>query len=389
MISDFNKKNSATITDIARLCGVAISTVSIALRGDSRVKPATARRIQQAAESLGYDPVVHDAARRLLSGHRNKIIINQIAALALPPNFHQTLFFNTMTWGIMDVLNKEDFSLLNSRLFTNESLSELSDPIPPIFRRGEIDGLIVFAGAEIAKSLSKLRELPGFGNRPIISLIHDIPDIICVLADEEEGGYQSAMHLLNLGHRHIAHFVHEVIFQGVPIADNLQKRLNGVRRAISDFGLNPDKSLTMLPVPTKWADPSGLPNTIDDSSADNTNIEPHPIIQQILQQSEITGILALNDSVAINLWFHLRRAGLSVPDDISVIGFDDTNPMLNDLGQNILTTVRLPLREIGRTAAKELISNIINNQVSQDKNIIILPVELITRKSTSPPGKQT
>ncbi len=375
------RKSGATITDIAQFCDVAISTVSIALRGDPRVKPATAKRIQNAAIELGYDPAVHDAARRLLSRHRNQHILNQIVALALPSNFHHTLFFNTMTWGIMDVLNQNDFALLNAQIFADYSLTTLSDPIPPIFRRGEIDGLIVFAGQDIVDSIDQLRQLPGYGDRPIISLIHSIPGLICILANEEEGGYQSAKHLLDSGHQNIAHFIHEVIFQGAKPADNLYKRLTGVKRALIEYGLDPIKNLTLLPVPGRWADPNGLPSADD-------NIQSHQIIQQLREHPEITGILALNDAVAINLWYQLRRAGINVPEDISIIGFDDTTPMLNHLGQNILTTVRLPLREIGQVAAQKLVACIRNDTNIDQNEQVSLPVELIIRKSTAPPLQQ-
>ena len=102
--------------------------------------------------------------------------------------------------------------------------------------------------------------------------------------------------------------------------------------------------------------PPGWRNTSDQSHLpQHAHAPEHPVFSCLRQHPQVTAILAINDASAIRTWALLQQGGLCVPDDISLIGFDDTDPVLDAHGQNMLTTVRLPLREFGEMAARQMI----------------------------------
>jgi LacI family transcriptional regulator len=227
--------------------------------------------------------------------------------------------------------------------------------------QGEVDGVIGdFNEFIVENAISQIREEPGFGDRPAVSMIFDHPSLSCVTADDFDGGYQAMNHLLDLGHRHILSNERDY---GFPHST----RVEGYRKALVDHGLDPcDESVLYMP----WFQ-SPEKDTAEDIVAE---IQSHP---------EMTGFLAYNDAAAVDLALALRARGVRIPEDISIVGYDDTHSVPDHLGANILTTVRLPLLEMGQTAAQVLIRRM-NSPTSEDEHII-LPVELVARGSTGPP----
>jgi LacI family transcriptional regulator len=106
----------------------------------------------------------------------------------------------------------------------------------------------------------------------------------------------------------------------------------------------------------------------------------HPLLQLLKTTPQITSILAPNDPAAVVIRHILQVGGYRVPDDISLVGFDDTDPLWDSTGQNMLTTVRLPLHQLGRRAAKLIIEQATTSENNVEK--IVLPVELVVRGST-------
>ena len=101
------------------------------------------------------------------------------------------------------------------------------------------------------------------------------------------------------------------------------------------------------------------------------------------EHPEITAVLAMNDASALRAWALLEREGIRVPRDVSIVGFDDTDPKLDADGRNLLTTVRLPLEELGREAARQLVGAITGRTKREEP--VILPTELVVRGSTAVP----
>ena len=248
------------------------------------------------------------------------------------------------------------------------------DPANPtmasVFSRGDVDGIVSMANPEeFGKVVKILRAEINFGRRPAVSVIHPVDDCAAVVTDDYSGGYASASHLLDLGHRHILHFV--VGKEVYPYYE----RLKGYRQAYIDRGLDPNQYLRGC-LWHKETDPSpGLPG-------------PDELVMPVLREHpEITAILARTDVIAVRTSHSLSKHGLKVPDDISVVGFDDTEPLTNDRGVNILTTVRLPLRDVGHTAAGQLIRMITGEQKGNCRTV--LPVEFVVRNSTAPPRQRS
>jgi DNA-binding LacI/PurR family transcriptional regulator len=110
------------------------------------------------------------------------------------------------------------------------------------------------------------------------------------------------------------------------------------------------------------------------------------LAQTVKDNPKYTAIIAQNDFSAVRVWRVLLEAGLQVPEGISLISFDDTDPIFSGIGGNILTTVRMPLREFGQEAAS-LILRAIDGSATNIQNIV-LPTELIVRQSTTPPRER-
>jgi LacI family repressor for deo operon, udp, cdd, tsx, nupC, and nupG len=369
---------SVTLQDIARYCGVSPSTVSVALRGKDCVLPETREKIMMAARELGYDPAQNAAASRLRMSGPNSGFINQLVALGFPRDYYYSSYFNNLAWGIMDVLLANDFVLVHAPFSIQDDNYIDNTPLPPLFRRGEVDGLITFPDLNFPKLAANLRKTPGFLERPIVSIMHPAATAHSVMADEEYGAYIAVRHLMENGHRHIAQISHPY-FQTMPESESFTRRLNGMRKAFEEYGLSIDENLHYLPLPSGWMDPQCLSNGMLPNLIDKNVADVKRVIDFLKNNSQITAVMGINDASVIYLWHLLSDIGIKVPDDISLVGFDDTDAMLDDSGRNILTTVKNPLREIGRKAAQLLIDSLA--QKDMEKQIIIMPVELIIRKS--------
>jgi len=372
----------ASLRDIATACGVAISTVSLALRDDPRVTPATTAKIRAVAAQLGYDPLLNDAARRLLSRQKADVPVNNIIGLIFPRGYHQVNYFNTLASGIMDVLDSAGFALLTIRIPASTADTSRRD-IPLIFRRGEVDGLLLFAEDGTEQFIAALRNTPGFGNRPVVNLIHPHADESSVYTDDALGAYQSTCHLIALGHRHIAHTMQQEYATTQEIAENISRRLRGVRRAMEEHNLNPEIYLHYLIMDYQWMIPQYLPSqngTGMTLPVENRTSE-HPFIQQLHKYPDLTAILAHNDAVAIQIWYLLHAVGIRVPQEISLIGFDDTDPMMNLMGANVLSSVSVPLYQVGQEAAILLLQQITEQHTTKAQ--CCLPTSFINRSSTA------
>ena len=348
--------------DIADRCGVSKVTVSRAFRGERRfVSRETVDRVLSVARELGYDPSYHQAARRLALRKVGKDVLNMVIAFCFPADLYLYNYFGLLFKGMMDAAIAQGYSLLSV-----VDLRLKQPPIPAVFARGDVDGIISLMHAnDFTKALEHLRSELSFQDRPAVSLMEPAKGCSSVLADEFEGGYSSAAHLLDLGHRHMLHFI---VRTGIwPHAE----RLRGYRQAFTDRNLDPDGHLASAEWYTETQPWPGLPG-------------PERIVLPALREHpEITAILARNDVMATKIKHSLSRAGIRVPENISLVGYDDTDPIVDDRGDNVLTTVSVSLGDVGRAAAQLLIGRI-EGEESEDRTIV-LPTELMVRRSTGPP----
>ncbi|HEY3378342.1 MAG TPA: LacI family DNA-binding transcriptional regulator [Armatimonadota bacterium] len=358
-----------TMKMIAAHCGLHLATVSAALRRDRRfVSEATVARVHAAAEELGYDPAETQAARRLQARSFNTKVANQAVAVFLPHAFHAAPFFWRLFYGLYTVLTEQDYAVTLVSTFSAHPPHEDRTDVPAIMRRGEMDGALVVAQPEgFAALLAGLRNAAGFGDRPLVALVYEQPQCVNVLADEYRGGYAAMAHLLALGHRHMLYYLES----SQPIATHAGScRLQGFQQAMREHGLDPAQHLHLAVYPY-----GALREVIPDSL---------PAMLQMYPQ--VTAIIALNDYIAWHMVERLRGMGYRLPEDLSLIGFDDTHPMPDAQGTPWLTTVSLPLEEIGQAGARCLLAQFQENDVPADQPILF-PTTLVVRQSTAPPRR--
>jgi LacI family transcriptional regulator len=363
------------LKDIAARCGVCAWTVSAALRHDARVKTATAERIRVVAAEMGYNPAQQIAARRMVMRQHGLPVVNQVIACIFPLPTVNIHYFNKIYLGVLHELTSQGFALLSLDSYRIVGDGTSAAQVPPIMYRGEIDGLILLpVRTPYTPLISELRANQGFGDRPIVSLMDAAPEAVTVMGEEETGVRQSVEHLLRLGHRQLVYFM-------LPTPNAREKRRLAIIRAVlRENGLDPAQSLQVIEVgeelltPEKYYHRELAQQVLTGSTA--------ALIMRFLRSHPQTrAFLCVNDICALFLWQIVEQAGLRVPDDISIIGFDDTDAKVTSDGGNLLSTVRVPLCDIGRMAGRYLIAEIAKTPlVTED---LSLATEFIDRASTA------
>lgn len=324
-----------TIGDIARRAGTSKATVSRVLNGKPDVDPETRARIAEIVRELRYVP--SSAATGLAHGRPNLIGV-LVPSLAWP-------WVLEVIRGVADELEASPFEFV---MFTTSS----EERNEVIFERTLASGLtaglvaIVPPGALAHVSETHARGFP-------VALIDDRadhPDLPSVVAANFEGAFEAATHLVALGHRRIA-FVN-----GPPEYGCNQERLRGYETALDTAGIPIDPSLIRE---GDFARAGGRRAT--DSLL---RVEKSP-----------TAIFAANDLMAFGAMEAAEAAGRRVPDDLSVVGFDDIPEAR--LTRPALTTVRQPLYEMGARAVELLLAQIGGHELSETR--VVLPTELVPR----------
>lgn len=374
-------KKTVVLKDVANQCGVTSITVSRALRGVRNVNPDIVARVKAAAAELGYDPEENSFARRLRLRREQQYLTNHTIGLLFPPHFHAVRYFLALFQGVMNVLPEHGYGLITT---CNSAEHPGTDPwFPPAFSRGDVDGLIGLSlPNNLRHAFMTLRKMKNFGHRPIVSLMWHLPEYPVVMTDDAYGAYVATRHLLELGHRDLLQFFNPAsgaIFQA---------RLSGIRAAFAEFNLDADAHLHLFrqpAVPGDWLDPEQFATmTTADAGIDPREQCAREEFLAFLQaHPAITAILALNDTNARHAWCSLNQAGLRVPEEYSLIGFDDVDPVIDEIGRSILTSVRLPLVDVGEAAAHLVMALVEGREPAS--TCIVKPTSLSVRYSTAPP----
>jgi len=364
---------SVTQEDVARRCGVRRSTVSMAFSGDPSIPADTVARIRAAAAELGYDPSQNAAARRLIGRKYGRREINHLIALGFPRGFHRYAYWVQLFHGILDTLTDDGFGVVMAQLPSHLQLAPAA--VLPVLKRGEVDGLITSAA-----TIPFFLESGATPAMPLVSLLHpaDVPvPVPCVMINEFTGAYLAMQHLLALGHHTVLHF------SLTPEPDGTlwpKYRLAGARQALLDQGLPPEEHLFTLDNPWAWSAPLTPAATGIISSEE---AEAQRVLAEFLAaHPQITAMMTINDAHAIRLFYHLKALGLRVPEDISIVGCDDVDPLLDEDRYNILTSIYMPLRETGQEAAR-LMLRLVHGEAAPDERVMLEPA-LSVRKTTGP-----
>jgi LacI family transcriptional regulator, galactose operon repressor len=325
----------ASLADISRRAGVSIATASRVLNGSSHpVSDATRNRVLAAADELGYRP--SELARALVK--RTSRIVGVLVGDIVDP------YFAEIARGVEDVATSVGHLTMvcNTERRPEAELAHLD-----VLRDYHAAG-VVFAGSgyEHVAEASALREaVADLQKRGTVVVALAVRDLDCpsVLVDNRAAAREATEHLLSLGHRRIA-FV-----EGPAGLHTSAHRREGFEAAVAAAGASP----VVLP--------GGFEFEAGAAAAES-----------LLAGGLPDAVLGVNDEVAIGLLTGLRRAGVDVPGQVSVAGIDDTRPArLVDL-----TSVSLPLHELGEAAARVILEGASGDTV--------LPHRLVTRATTAP-----
>lgn len=371
------KDKHVTLQDIADYCGISKCSVSLALRGKPPISEATRTMILKAVDILGYQAGANESARRLSLLKQGKRPISNIIALfmAVVPietgNYHNNLFH-----GVLDGLMEEEYGLLILHTPSFYAASSLS-PLWSIFSRGDVDGVIY--GHAVDPELSeRLRANPGFSSNPIVRLINDqeVDSLVC--SDDKYGSYVATKHLLALGHRYFCQCIFPIEYGRLP--GEIEARIEGIESALMEAQLPLEQHLIYFPYIWEWNDPATSPQMITDLNMPGELDEEQQVFIEFLHKHpEITAIFGVNDANALHAWRALSLAGYKVPEDYSLVGFDDTDTLFDDKHQNQLSSIHVPLRQIGTEAAHLVVRHVVNPDLPP--TTVMLPIEFIPRKS--------
>ena len=330
---------AAKLSDVAALAEVSTATVSRALTCPDKVKPATAARIRQAVQALGY--VAHGAARALASKRTHTIG-------AVIPTLDNAIFANT-AHTLQKTLDDAGYTLL---LASHEFDAEIEARVTQALVERGVDGLVLL-GATHHPSVLRLLDtqqipyvltwaLDAAGRHP------------CVGFDNRAAATCITGHLLDLGHREFA------MISGVTAGnERASERLDGVKRALAARGITLAPGRVVEKPYTFAAGREGLREVLRAS--------PRP-----------TAIICGNDVLAIGALAECQSAGLAVPHDVSVTGFDDLE--IATVVTPALTTIHFPTAELGSYAAHHLLARLAGKPFEMRTE---LPIELVVRGSTA------
>ena len=330
-----------TLEEIAELTGVSRSTVSRVVNEQPNVRDQVRERVWQVVQQTGYQP--HAAARSLVT--RRTHIIGTIIPEAVTKLFTDP-FFPLLLFGVTETCNAHKYHLMLS-LFNGPADQE------ELYRRivggGNLDGVLV-ASAHVDDPLFPKLLQDGV---PFV-LVGRHPDerVNYVDVDNVGGARMAVEHLIRLGHTRIA------TITGPASMAHGEDRLVGYRQALEAHHLPVDEKLI---VEGDYTEPSGSMGA-----------------QRLLPASP-TAIFAASDMMAIGALKALREAGLRLPDDIALVGFDDLQ--IAAAVEPALTTVRQPIERLGSMAVDLLLDLIANSPNGQSPVRMILPTQLVVRAS--------
>jgi DNA-binding LacI/PurR family transcriptional regulator len=335
---------AVSIKDIARVAKVSHPTVSRALRLSPLVNPKTASRIQRIARDMGYRP---SAVARSLVNRETRAFGVVVTTVTDP-------FIAEFVSVVEEMANDRGYSIV---LANCNADPEREIKVVHSLHEQRVDGLLVMAsrvGALYMPVLSKLKV-------PIVLVDNQHPGdfVQSVLIDNEAGTRKVTSHLIELGHARIAYIGDQFGFQSET------ERSSGYRQALEAASL-PVRSELMV--------------------QGNGKIEGGiAAMESLLALLETpTAVVCYNDMTAIGALHVIQQHDLHVPDDISLVGFDDVS--LASYLYPPLTTVRQPKIEMGRAAVEILIQLVQGSPVTAP---IICAGELVVRKSSAPPRRRT
>lgn len=329
----------STIRDVAARDGVSVATVSRLLNGETSVRPETANRVWAAIEELHYTPNL--LGRNLRQGETRKIIVLL--------NTISNQYYSRVVKGIEDCARTRDYTVMVCMTHENP---ELENTYIHLLKTRLVDGAVFLTIEQDGTALSEA--LAGI---PVVQACEPKPDFNApsVSIDNEQAAYEATRYLFGKGHRRIA------FFGAGGIYDSSRKREAGFRRAFAEAG---------RPVVEDWCLQEGF----------SVNAGIRSVRKLLAGGGRLPdAVFCISDSAAAGAIRAFAERGIRVPEDVSVMGFDNTQ--ISEVFLPSITTTKQPQYEIGYQAMERLFQRIDKTQVTPES--LILPHEILERSSVA------
>ncbi len=349
-----NVCKETTLKDVARAAGVSMATVSRSLNGSTLIPEKTRKRVREIADELGFE----------FNAHARSLITRRVGTIGiiLPPNYDRfgvNLYHGTLHSSLRSVLECNDIDLLVA--FLNNHFTGANN-IRKLVARKKVDGLIIVQPVFEKDLIDYLhaKDMPFvFSHYPPPDPCP--PDIDIIYPDNEYGGYLAAKHLGSIGRKRV------LCVTAVGEEREFVLRLAGARRGLAESGI-----------------------TLSDGdllSGDQGMESGYSAVMRAADRvRHCDAILALNDLMAIGALLAVGRLGLRVPEDVAIIGYDDT-----DLAASVrpaLTTIHQPREELSLVTCERLLELIRTRQDGggpRDARRTLLTPKLVVRETTGGP----
>lgn len=343
--SDKRMKNEVSIVDVAKVAGVSIATVSNVINGKGRVSGTTKENIERVIIELGYTPNL--PARNLKT--RRTHLVGLVVPMMQPGRLQDNPFYWDLLTGVEEGARDRQFHIILSGI--DESTETFT-----FAKERRLDGLIVMGTNEGSQAVDRIVNL----GMPAVFIDSYLKreDLYQVNLEDRKGSYRAIRYLIDQGHRRIALLIGDIPLERITYYGVLHERWLGYKDALAEAGILYDHALMIR-----------LPTSLDGG---------YRAADQLIKLADVTAIFSFSDVSAMGLLKRLRELGKKVPEDYSVIGFDNlsissfTSPALTTVSQNIL--------EKGQEAIRMLLDQIDGNPVLE--RCKALPVELIIRETT-------
>lgn len=339
--------NQITIKDIAKICGVGVATVSRALNDHPDINPETKQKILEVVDEYGFVP--NNSARNL------KITDSRTIAVLVKGMTNP--FFMRMIGIIEEAIHAKHYSM--ELRHVDEKTDEVEIALE-LVKEKKLRG-IIFLGGLITHSTEKLEKI-------------DIPFVLSTIpvSEDSSGNYSSVSvddvaescrivdYLIKKGHKKIA-------FMGAPDYDTSigKLRYDGYMKALSDNGIKPDKKLI-------W-------HSDDDADTYSMQNGYNVMRAKLKKKNDFTAVFAISDTMAIGALKALREANLSVPGDVSVVGYDGID--MGTFCAPTLTTLSQPFEEMAKKTC-EILFDVIRHGSAHRK--VIMEAKIVERESVAP-----
>ena len=338
-----NKNTHVTIYDVASALGVSTSTVSRAMRDHHTIGKATIRKVKKKALEMGYEP---NAVASNLRKKRTKTIGVIVSYINRP-------FISSLIRGIEEVASKNKYNGIITQSL--DSYQKEVEDVKTMYN-SRVDGLIV----SLAMETTKYKHFDPYLNMnyPLVlaDRIANDMDTDKVLIDNFAAAYEATSHLIQQGYKRIGHMA------GAQQQHVYKKRLEGYLASLKDHGFEQDDRLIYY---SRLNHEDGR-----DGAMSLLKLDKKP-----------DAVFAANDTSAVGFMQYVEEAGLSIPDDIGIVGFN--NDLVSSIVKPRLTTVDHPGIEIGRKAAELIIDKLYEKSLNTIPQTVTFRTQLIVRESST------